>query len=1119
MEFEVNACFELLLSACKAEDVPLKISYKQMRQLLEHICREQMPTESLQMTDLSARINYVAVKAGLNVVEQNRLHTFRLTSNRILNHQEEANRDNLLRDIKTLSFFIRKLYQTNIPEELYACLPQADATYVVKAPGVKKTKRIRVCYQYQDDHYLYVTPTDTLADEPLRVRYNLPEINDEFVGTCGLLWQHAQLNLLDVSEDEAGILTPRFIVLEPDYLLDISSLAECYKDYGHHPLNYQLTKLQPVQNARPILLGNIANLFLDEWIYARHAPNYVECMKKAFRTYPIELAACKDLQDPKEEAAFFADCRKHFEHIRQTVQETFKQSGYQLDKTDAVLEPSYICEALGLQGRLDYMQRDMRAFIEMKSGKANEYAIRSAVTPKENNKVQMLLYQAVLEYSMGMDHRKVTPYLFYTRYPLLYPARSSWAMVRRAIDLRNRIVADEYGIQLHNNIHYTSAKIGHITSDLLNETKLKGRFWELYLRPGIDRTARAIANLSETERAYFYALYNFITKEQYTAKSGDVETEGRIGVAALWLSTLEEKREAGEILCDLQIVDNHAADEHKAYLVLKRKPKTVSAEEVETLPNFREGDAIVLYQRHTSTDNVTNQMVFKGNMEAIADDRVKIRLRATQHNTSVLPADGLYAVEHDAMDTTFRSMYLGLSSFLSANQERKDLLLGQRLPEFDTAFDEAIQFAEDDFDQIALKAKAARDYFLLVGPPGTGKTSCALRRMVETFYQEPDTQILLLAYTNKAVDEICKALQNITPSVDFIRIGSELSCEPSYREHLIENVLSSCQRRSEVKERISRCRIVVGTVATLSGKQDIFRLKSFDVAIVDEATQILEPQLLGLLCNRNDEGRNTIGKFILIGDHKQLPAVVLQSSVHTKISDELLCSIGITNLKDSLFERLYRSSGSLHPDLRCRCTDSLLKQGRMHPDVAYFSNTYFYAGKLQAVGLPHQLEEWTQDQRVAFFPSVAEPMASSAKVNHSEASIVAKLAVGIYKQAAAAFDPARTLGIITPYRSQIALIKKEITSLGIDALNQILIDTVERFQGSERDVIIYSFCINRSYQLRLLPNIIEEDGRIIDRKLNVALTRARKQMLITGVPHLLNLNPVYSNLLKLMIKG
>lgn len=151
-----------------------------------------------------------------------------------------------------------------------------------------------------------------------------------------------------------------------------------------------------------------------------------------------------------------------------------------------------------------------------------------------------------------------------------------------------------------------------------------------------------------------------------------------------------------------------------------------------------------------------------------------------------------------------------------------------------------------------------------------------LEKMVETFHCEAQTQILLLSYTNRAVDEICKAISSIRPEVDFIRVGSELSCDEAYRHHLIENELSLCTRRSEVAERIARCRIFVGTVASISGKPELFRLKRFDVAIIDEATQILEPQLLGILCARSENGENAVGKFILIGDHKQLPAVVLQ---------------------------------------------------------------------------------------------------------------------------------------------------------------------------------------------------------------------------------------------------
>lgn len=1123
---EAIESYELLLAVCKAGEDELTVGYKQMRDLLERICRAQMQSSSLQMTDLSARISFIAAKTGLSVGEQNRLHIFRLTSNQILNRCLEPNREKLLRDVKTLAFLVRKLSGENIPDELYRLLPRADATYLVAPPACERVRRMRVCFQYADEQYLYVTPLDEVSERPYLVRYNIPQINEEFAETCKLLWQHAQMNLLDVAIDEAGILTPSFIVLEPDYLIDISSLAECFRDYGHHPGNYFLSRMQPIENARPLLLGNIANLFLDEWI---HVPNedidYRTCMQKAFRRYPIELAACPDLRDREKERQFFDDCKLHFEHIRETVNDTFHTAGYELDKTDAVLEPSYICEALGLQGRLDYMQRDMSSFIEMKSGKADEYAIRGKVEPKENNKVQMLLYQAVLQYSMGMDHRKVKAYLLYTRYPLLYPSRPSWAMVRRVIDLRNRIVADEYGIQLHNNPEYTARKLEEINASTLNERGLRGRFWETYLQPPIDRFQEKLQRLSAIEKSYFYAVYNFLTKELYTSKSGDVDYEGRTGAASLWLSTLAEKCEAGEIIYNLRIRENHAADEHKAYLLLVRSdfeekelPETVADNDIQNvLPNFRQGDAIILYERNCGTDNVTNKMVFKGNIEHLTDHEISIRLRATQQNPSVLPADSLYAIEHDTMDTTFRSMYQGLYAYLSATQERRDLLLAQRPPKFDESLDSLVSQAKDDFTRVALKAQAAQDYFLLIGPPGTGKTSCALKKMVETFHADKGVQILLLSYTNRAVDEICKSLASIRPAVDFIRVGSELSCDETYRTHLIENELASCNRRSEVYERIRSCRIIVGTVAAISGKPELFRLKHFNVAIIDEATQILEPQLLGILCARGEEGGNAIDKFILIGDHKQLPAVVLQSSEQSAIYEESLMSIGLTNLKDSLFERLYRNCTARQSPLTSHPSyDMLCRQGRMHPEVALFANRAFYGGRLIPVGLPHQLEDSDTVCRLAFYPSIPEKTGTSTKINHSEARIVADLVARIYEDCRIDFDEARTLGIITPYRSQIALIKKEIAALGIPALNRIMVDTVERFQGSERDVIIYSCCINSYFQLKFVSNLTEEDGTLIDRKLNVALTRARKQMFVTGVPKYLKSNPLYESLLNLM---
>lgn len=1101
--------YSLLQSVCQCPEGQLPQAYYQLRQLLERICLQQMEGVSLRLTDLSARITYLASVHHLTVVDQNRLHTFRLASNAILNDMVIPRREDLLRDAKTLAHLVQLLTKDPIPEELKLLLPVADAVFHAMPPSVKRVKRMRVNYLCRDKHFLFVQPSETISDNPLKVRYGLADVNAEFDETVELLWPHAQLNLLDIGVDEEGVLTPMFIVLEPDYLMDVSSLAECFKNYGHHPANYLMSRLTPAENSLPLILGNIANSFLDEWINS-DAPVYKDCMIKAFRQHPLSISACRDLQDITQAQEFNKSCQLHFNNIQKTVCKTFQETGYQLDKTDAVLEPSYICEALGVQGRLDYIQRDMSSFIEMKSGKADTFSMPGHILPLENNRVQMLLYQAMLEYSMGIDHRESKAYLLYTKYPLLYPARPSWAMVRRIINLRNRIVATEFQVQSHGDEDYTADVLAQINPDTLNENHLTNKLWQQFQAPQIEAFQHRLDSLSSLERSYFYTLYNFITCELYTAKTGgNSDYEGPKGQSIQWLSTYQEKVEAGEIIADLIIKENHANDISNPFLILGDNNNCT-----QSMANFRQGDSITLYRRDTPHSNVTNQMLFKGSIDKINPDGTwKIVLRQPQRNLKVLPVESFYAIEHDFMDTSFRSQFQGLSLFLQAPQARRDLLLGQRLPTHDSHYDIAIAETDEDFKRITLKALAANDYFLLVGPPGTGKTSLALSSMVEAFLKQ-GKQILLLSYTNRAVDEICKMLTKL--QVDYLRIGSASVCAEPYREHLLEQALSGCFTRQQVLQRIQSSQIFVGTVSTLSLRTSLFKVKHFDVALIDEATQILEPQLLGLLCLSDSEGRESIRKFILIGDHKQLPAVVLQPTAASEVTNPNLRAIGLTNLKDSLFERLYRLLNDQQNSTQSMANvqwsiDMLTRQGRMHPEVAKFPNEAFYEGKLQPVGLPHQLEQL--EKRVQFHASVPEPPMSSHKINHDEARIVAEIAGTLYNQTEQ-FDSQSTLGIITPYRSQIALIRSELAKLSIPALNNITIDTVERYQGSERDIIIFSFCINRSWQLKQLSNLMSENGHLIDRKLNVALTRARKRLILVGVPQLLRQHPIYHLLLQ-----
>jgi DNA replication ATP-dependent helicase Dna2 len=168
----------------------------------------------------------------------------------------------------------------------------------------------------------------------------------------------------------------------------------------------------------------------------------------------------------------------------------------------------------------------------------------------------------------------------------------------------------------------------------------------------------------------------------------------------------------------------------------------------------------------------------------------------------------------------------------------------------------------------------------------------------------------------------------------------------------------------------------------------------------------------------------------------------------------------------------------------------------------------------------NRFQRLVASHRAAFIASPKEyDLSSSGKVNEQEAewtAFLAKALVEVYQASGVLFDSKKSLGIITPYRNQIAMIRHKLEMLGIPDLNEIMVDTVERFQGSQRDVIIVSFCINKPSQLQFFCNMNSE--KTVDRKLNVTLTRARKQLFLIGNEEILRRNPIYNKLLKWMEK-
>ena len=933
-------------------------------------------------------------------------------------------------------------------------------------------------------------------------------VNSEFDETLCLLEPGSKLNLVDVIIVDGGLLT-RFLILEPDYLVDASALAECAQEYGMCWQRYFWNRIRPKTITDSILLGNAVNLIFDELITAKdfRSVTFDSLMPKIFARYPIEFISAKSV-----DRRFFQNLHSQFETLKRILSTDFSALG--IDRRKAMVEPSFICEALGLQGRLDFLQvENGLCGIELKAGRP-PYPENDLSKVSFPHRAQCALYQSMIQSVLGVKLENQHFYLLYSRNlnpeGCLRPVKTSTMELQKLLNLRNKIVSVERDISRYG---YVQAEwlVSRLTAD--NLIPRPSLFTERYIRPEIDCGRRRLERRDDNDLAlrYFYRFYAFVSREHYLSKIGYPSGSGISGVASLWRMTRDEKEREGYMFSGLRLVRNRAAEDvpEVEFILPGNTPS----------PDFRLGDIVLFYVCDTDADRVSTRQVFKATIASMTADRVVLRLRDNQSYAEALPIASCYAVEHDYVDSSFLLQYKGLYAMLDASPHRRGLLVGEagESPVRNMSRRLSYEYDSPDLSRIVLKALQAEDYFLLVGPPGTGKTSVALRNMVREFLAIPEYQILLVAFTNRAVDEICDKLETIGEVDDYIRVGQTLSCDVAYRSHLLSERMKQCRNREEANRSIHSCRVFVATLSSLSGKMELFNLKRFDVAIVDEASQILEPQLVGLLSAKTPTGRDAIGKFILIGDHKQLPAVVVQSAEESVITDERLRSAGFVDCRISLFERLYRRLPEGSP-----FADMLDCQWRMHPDIASFANTYFYKGALRDGNAPHQIsllpftnmgdDKWERviaTKRTAFFPT--KTLCAGKKYNNEEACKTAAIVNALYRlyeRNGLEFDE-RSVGIIAPYRHQIARIRQELDKFGISAFDTIRVDTVERFQGSQNDCIIYSFCVNDESQLEWLPSYTEESGQLIDRKLNVALTRARRQLFVLGNSRLLSRNPIY----------
>ena len=1091
---------------------------RRLHALLELVCEAGTKDSCEPLGNLLSKVDYLCKRFRLRPADCQAIQLMRRHSSR----PESMLPEDVPHDCRALALLAASVF--NAPA------PQPMESKPSPPPTTPRQWSCLRCIVEQVDGRHFSAITDDKAPALITVDYGAPRY-DHLVT---LLQPGMQLNLIDARQPEGrSDIEVQLIVVEPDFLIDISSLARCFTEMGHHPLSYVYNSLQPNIPSQATILGNFAGSALKDIVNAQQDYRWTDTLKDNFRSRAIDFCTCKDFDG----ATFKADAERQASNIQGIVDDLFGEQLSAYERSKAILEPSFICEQLGLQGRADLMTTDLTLLVEQKSGKNFniQRAFRNILGyyQKEDHYVQLLLYFGVLCRNFGVDAQGIKAMLLYSKYPLnpkpggLIPVDFDASLFHEAIGFRNRVVATLFQIARQG----FGSVIDDIRPSTLNEAHSNSRLVQQYLLPRVQHTADLFSSLSPLTRAYFCTMVTFSYREQVASRIGSHQGFSQ-SFADFWNLPLNEKKEQGCIFTDMQLESCERDDGAEGYSRLRF---SIPPQSDDFLPNFRPGDPVYVYAYVQGTvPDVRRSLLLKATLIGFTATTLTVHLNDSQGDARIFdqlctPPSGstyVFALEH--ADYGGGAELRGLFEMVSAPSDRLNLLLGQRVPRQDP-HRTLTKTYNPSYDPIVLKAKQALDYFLLVGPPGAGKTSMALRFIVEEALATPGTggeppSLLLMAYTNRAVDEICGMLEDA--HIDYLRIGNEYMCDERYRVRMLSRVIGDKPRLDSIRALITGTQVIVGTTLSIQSQQGLLGVKHFHLAVVDEAGQILEPGLVGLLASHRS-GQCDIDKFILMGDYKQLPAVVQQSASGARVDDALLRDIGIDDCRRSLFERLINWERHCH---RSAFVGTLHKQGRMHPEIAAFPCHMFYPQEqMECVPLPHQLQQTlpytlpsadsTDDHlkrhRVIFIPSEADTSGSeSDKVNASEARIVADLLRRIHRFYGARFSPHATVGVIVPYRNQIAMIRKAIEKLDIPALRDISIDTVERYQGSQRDVIIYSFTITHRYQLDFLTaNSMAEEGREVDRKLNVALTRARCQLILTGHEPTLRFNSLFARLL------
>lgn len=592
--------------------------------------------------------------------------------------------------------------------------------------------------------------------------------------------------------------------------------------------------------------------------------------------------------------------------------------------------------------------------------------------------------------------------------------------------------------------------------------------------------------------------------------------------------SLAERVEAGIALRDLQLDETLPARGGRTMLWFRVGQSTLY-----TLRDLRlnSGDPVLLWRSGLDDPSSMRAVVARK-----SSDRIGVMIESEPDEEVSLPG---WNIDREAPEVTFDRGAAAIAEILahpvrSEAAQRFELLFGCAKPVLSTRAIQGLTFFDTALEadqQTAVVRALQNDLSLIVGPPGTGKT----RTLAEVVRQcvARGERVLLTAASHTAVDNLAERL--VAANVPLVRIGHPARVAQEMEEHTLDAQLEATdrvrlatqwvreaealkhrlfqrqkrgavdreERRAVMDEvrglyRSSRENMKIAqstilekarVVAVTSAGVDVHALdaESFDRVILDEATQAPDPIAL--------VGLRKAPKMVLAGDPQQLPPTV--------IGDEAL-RLG---LGSTLFERLVQNTANTQA-----ITTLLRVQHRMHQALMEFPSKMSYGGALIAAptvatkvltDLPGIREDdarvgplvlldtagrgW-DERKTEEDPSTANP----SQAERTAAEVRRLLSRGI---------AAPDIGVITPYQAQVRLLRDALT----DVLEQGLeISSVDGFQGREKLVIVVDLVrSNDEGQLGFLQDI---------RRMNVAITRAKRWMMVIGDGALLTRHAYYKAL-------